>query len=78
LPVDIAFLDVYARESWESVLHFLVGTASSEMQKPTSSVIVLLENSGLMGKQEGDLKSELVITQKGFQFLLQDVRLQVF
>lgn len=76
--VDIPFLDSYARETWESVLHLLVGTPSSKDTKKPTAVMLLLENSGLMGRPEDNPKAELVITRKGFQFLLQDVRLQVW
>lgn len=41
------FLDTFALESWESVLHCLVGT----MQSRPESVMTLLERAGLMEKR---------------------------
>ncbi|KAI9351737.1 transcription factor Tfb2-domain-containing protein [Zopfochytrium polystomum] len=77
-PVDISHLDTYAAEAWEAVLHYLVGTPTDRRPK---AVMKLLEHSGLMARiQETgpDGSPELRITNKGFQFLLQDVNVQVW
>ncbi|KAJ3028046.1 UNVERIFIED_CONTAM: RNA polymerase II transcription factor B 52 kDa subunit, partial [Siphonaria sp. JEL0065] len=68
------YLDLYAKESWETVLHFLVGTPSD---KRPSAVVALMEGSGLMARGSRN-SDELRITNKGFQFLLQDVNEQVW
>ncbi|KAK5672436.1 RNA polymerase II transcription factor B 52 kDa subunit [Batrachochytrium dendrobatidis] len=75
---SIAFLETYAKECWESVLHYLVGTPSDKRPK---AIVKLLEKSGLMAPisstnaaHNGDLR----ITSKGFQFLLQDVNVQIW
>ncbi|KAI8811666.1 transcription factor Tfb2-domain-containing protein [Cladochytrium replicatum] len=75
--VDIAFLDRYASEAWEAVLHSLVGTPTS--QRPRA-VVSLLKHSKLMESTGNDANSmdDLQITSKGFQFLLQDVNVQVW
>ncbi|KAJ1559841.1 RNA polymerase II transcription factor B 52 kDa subunit, partial [Cladochytrium tenue] len=76
--VDIAHLDTYAAEAWEAVLHYLVGTPTDRRPK---AVMKLLENSGLMARASDsgpDGLPELRITNKGFQFLLQDVNVQVW
>ncbi|KAI8609913.1 transcription factor TFIIH subunit p52/Tfb2, partial [Chytriomyces sp. MP71] len=67
------FLDAYAKDSWESVLHYLVGTQSSEKK---IGAVSLMKHSGLMSGtgRNGDLR----ITNKGFQFLLQDANDQVW
>ncbi|KAI8919720.1 transcription factor Tfb2-domain-containing protein [Entophlyctis helioformis] len=77
-PPDIAFLDNHAKQCWESVLHYLVGTPSDRRPR---AIVKLLEKSGLMaaasGTSVGD-GSDLSITSKGFQFLLQDVNVQIW
>ncbi|KAI9476627.1 RNA polymerase II transcription factor B subunit 2 [Zychaea mexicana] len=73
--VDIPFLDQYATQQWESILHYMVGTSSSK--KPSRGVLNLLERSQLM-QYGSDDPGTLQITNKGFQFLLQDVNTQVW
>lgn len=68
----ISFLDQYAKGCWESILHFLVGTPSNKSPK---AMVKLLEKSGLMIADDVD---DLKITAKGFQFLLQDVNVQIW
>ncbi|KAH6565356.1 hypothetical protein BASA50_005389 [Batrachochytrium salamandrivorans] len=75
---SISFLDRYAKDCWESVLHYLVGTPSDKRPK---AIVKLLEKSGLMAPMPGNFSSnndELRITSKGFQFLLQDVNVQIW
>ncbi|KAG5456889.1 MAG: transcription factor Tfb2-domain-containing protein, partial [Olpidium bornovanus] len=72
-PVDIAFLDAYAVAQSEAILHFMVGSSSS--RRPSAGVINLMKRSRLMA-QTGE--GELSITNKGFQFLLQDANTQVW
>ncbi len=68
--ISIEYLDRHAISSWESVMHDLVGTPGNR----PDAVIQLLSKSGLMVKAEKGLR----ITSKGFQFLLQDLHLQVW
>ncbi|KAF9978729.1 RNA polymerase II transcription factor B 52 kDa subunit [Actinomortierella ambigua] len=89
--VDIAFLDEYATQQWEAILHFMVGT--TEGKPPCKGVLNLLGRSGLMtgGSHPGSMdprefathigRQDLgapKITHKGFQFLLQDINTQVW
>ncbi|KAI7878698.1 RNA polymerase II transcription factor B subunit 2 [Lichtheimia hyalospora FSU 10163] len=74
-PVDIGFLDQYAAQQWESILHYMVGTELTK--KPSRGVLNLLERSQLMQPNAMD-PTVLQITNKGFQFLLQDVNTQVW
>ncbi|KAI9248865.1 RNA polymerase II transcription factor B subunit 2 [Phascolomyces articulosus] len=74
--VDIPFLDQYATQQWESILHYMVGTSSSK--KPSRGVLNLLQRSQLMQPSSSDNADGLQITNKGFQFLLQDVNTQVW
>ncbi|KAI9315527.1 RNA polymerase II transcription factor B subunit 2 [Dichotomocladium elegans] len=73
-PVDIDFLDQYATQRWESILHYMVGTSLTD--KPSRGVLNLLQRSQLMQPRQDS--STLQITNKGFQFLLQDVNTQVW
>ncbi|ORX75420.1 RNA polymerase II transcription factor B subunit 2 [Basidiobolus meristosporus CBS 931.73] len=73
--VDISFLDTYATQQWEAILHYMVGT--SDTKKPSKGVLNLLRRSGLMALS-GDGQSNMKISNKGFQFLLQDVNTQVW
>ncbi|KAI8637144.1 RNA polymerase II transcription factor B subunit 2 [Parasitella parasitica] len=72
--VDIGFLDHYATTQWEAILHYMVGTSLTK--KPSRGVLNLLERSKLM--QSSAESGQLQITNKGFQFLLQDVNTQVW
>ncbi|KAG1136888.1 hypothetical protein G6F37_011470 [Rhizopus arrhizus] len=74
-PVDIPFLDHYATTQWEAILHYMVGTSLTK--KPSRGVLNLLERSKLM-QNSTDNGGQLQITNKGFQFLLQDVNTQVW
>ena len=66
-------MDQYASKSWEQVLHYLVG-ARNTSKNPSSDILNLLRESGLMERMD----RELQITSKGFQFLLQDMHIQVW
>ncbi|CAB4384365.1 unnamed protein product [Rhizophagus irregularis] len=70
---DIAFLDRHAMKQWEEILHFMVGTEST--RQPSAAVLKVVTRAKLM--KEGKDK-QLMITNKGFQFLLQDVNTQVW
>jgi transcription initiation factor TFIIH subunit 4 len=76
--VSVAFLDDYARVRWEAILHYMVGTDGADTPRPP--VLYLLRMSGLMqyasSKHPDD--SDLTITSRGFQFLLEDVNTQLW
>lgn len=71
--VGIAFLDHHAQTRWESILHYMVGTQTSDV--PNDGALSLLVHSGLM---EGRDPYNMRITNSGFQFLLQDVNAQIW
>jgi transcription initiation factor TFIIH subunit 4 len=77
--IDLAFLDEYAREQWEGILHYVVNSVGQSMggggQGPTDAVKQLLEAGKLVttGRHSGK-----GITQAGFSFLLQEVNAQVW
>ncbi|KAI8993191.1 TFIIH basal transcription factor complex subunit 2 [Pilobolus umbonatus] len=73
--VEIGYLDHYATTQWESILHYMVGTSLTK--KPSRGVLNLLERSKLM-QRSSEGSDQLQITNKGFQFLLQDVNTQVW
>ena len=79
-------LETYTQRRWDSVLHFLVGSAPDDVEDPPSAVVRFLEQTGLMqddpewsvAASEGFDEAPLVITSKGYEFMLQDVRVQVW
>ena len=79
-------LETYTQRRWDSVLHFLVGSAPDDVEDPPSAVVRFLEQTGLMqddpdwsaGSSEGFDEAPLVITSRGYEFMLQDVRVQVW
>ncbi len=60
---DIAFLDQYAKERWDTVLHYMVG--SCQQEGVSADAVRILLNSELMVVSEGD--SSPSITRSGFQ-----------
>ncbi|VDD80187.1 unnamed protein product [Mesocestoides corti] len=71
-PKDADFLENYASERWDSILHFMVGSDNAEVGTCVRDVLLL---SGLMKRGGPDFS--MGITQRGFQFLLMDRSSQV-
>ncbi|KAF9048848.1 transcription factor Tfb2 [Panaeolus papilionaceus] len=68
-PNDLEFLDSFALERWETILHYMVSSGTGQHPAtPSHGVLFLLQRSGLMTKSHS---SPLKITSAGFQFLLQ-------
>ncbi len=63
---------------WESVLHFLVGSDPDETKVPypPESVISFMQQTGLM--VETDDGKSLVISNRGYEFMLKDIRTQAW
>ena len=81
---DVTYEDLerYTQMQWDAVLHFLVGTPKMKIQ-PSPAVIHFLLQTGLMqpdpeytGVNVDD--APLVITEKGYDFMLQDNSRQVW
>ncbi|EDO15528.1 hypothetical protein Kpol_479p16 [Vanderwaltozyma polyspora DSM 70294] len=72
--VTRAMLDSYSADKWETILHFMVGTPLVSI--PSDNVLNLLKHSKLM--EEVESTGEFKITNEGFQFLLQEVNLQIW
>jgi len=72
---DVTFLDNYASERWETVLHYMV--ASSQQAGISQDAVRTLLQAGLMAKDEAQNNAP-VITRSGFQFLLMDRSSQVW
>lgn len=76
-PVTADFLDSYARQQWEAILYYVVGSADASLNEKieiSPGTKQLLERGGfvhLRGKTA-------YITQIGFQFLLQEVNAQIW
>jgi transcription initiation factor TFIIH subunit 4 len=80
--VDNTFLDDYARDQGEGIVHYVVNSVGEFMRKsgqdgPTNTVKQLLEAGKLVTKSRGP-HSGSGITQAGFSFLLQEVNAQVW
>ncbi|XP_050352639.1 general transcription factor IIH subunit 4 [Nymphalis io] len=71
---DVAFLDAYALERWECVLHYMVGSAQTE--GISADAVRILLHAGLMTRDAED--GTAVITRAGFQFLLLSTAKQVW
>ncbi|XP_026739153.1 general transcription factor IIH subunit 4 [Trichoplusia ni] len=71
---DVAFLDAYALERWECVLHYMVGSAQTE--GISADAVRILLHAGLMTRDAED--GSAVITRAGFQFLLLSTSKQVW
>lgn len=71
---DISFLDTYALERWECVLHYMVGSAQTE--GISADAVRILLHAGLMTRDAED--GSAVITRAGFQFLLLSTAKQVW
>lgn len=74
MPPTANDLEFYTQRRWDSVLHYLVGS-TDYTEDPPSAVVTFLQKTGLMQK---DSEFGLVISSKGYEFMLQDVRLQVW
>ncbi|XP_014241773.1 general transcription factor IIH subunit 4 [Cimex lectularius] len=71
---DVDYLDKYAMERWECVLHYMVG--SQQQEGISADAVRILLHAGLMRRDEED--GSPVITKEGFQFLLLDTPAQVW
>ncbi|XP_028161389.1 general transcription factor IIH subunit 4 [Ostrinia furnacalis] len=71
---DVAFLDAYALERWECVLHYMVG--STQTEGISADAVRILLHAGLMTRDAED--NSAVITRAGFQFLLLSTPKQVW
>eukprot|EP00536_Pseudo-nitzschia_multiseries_P016583 jgi/Psemu1/328278/estExt_fgenesh1_pg.C_11560001 len=74
-------LERYTQSQWDAVLHYLVGTPNMKVQ-PNPAVAHFLLQTNLM-QPDPDYKrsrddAPLVITQKGYDFMLQDNSQQVW
>lgn len=80
-PRSAEDLERYTHGVWDAVLHFLVG--SDAMAEPPAAVVDFLLRTGLMQPDPDDRSRDpnlaaLVITEKGYDFMLQDQHRQVW
>ena len=83
-------LEMYTQKRWSSVLHYLVDPSlSSGVGAPTDAMIKFVRKVGLMSEVSSQddndgwssssaSSSRLCITSAGYEFMLQDVHLQVW
>uniref|UniRef100_T1IVL1 General transcription factor IIH subunit 4 n=1 Tax=Strigamia maritima TaxID=126957 RepID=T1IVL1_STRMM len=72
---DITFLDKYAMERWEAILHYMVG-GTQPTEGISGDTAAILIHAGLMKSEEDSATP--VITSDGFQFLLMETCSQVW
>jgi Transcription factor Tfb2/Transcription factor Tfb2 (p52) C-terminal domain len=77
-------LERFTQEQWDAVLHFLVGSVGHGPEPPPAIVHFLLQ-MGLMqsdpdfkNSAENDEEASLIITETGYDFMLQDNAQQVW
>lgn len=80
-PVTLEQLEVYTQDQWDTVLHFLVGTVGRK--EPPAAMVHFLLQTGLMQadpeyKGRNPDEAPLVITESGYDFMLQDSHQQVW
>lgn len=74
-------LETFTQKRWDSVLHFLVGTDDPNYEDPPAAIVSFLEETGLMQEDpdyRGSHEAPLLISSKGYEFMLQDVHVQVW
>ncbi|EIM21527.1 transcription factor Tfb2 [Wallemia mellicola] len=71
ITTTIEQLDTFATQQWELILHYMVGSYNST---PSKGVLFLLEKSNLIYTANKQHR----ISSKGFQFLLEDVQVQLW
>lgn len=86
-PPALHELELYTQSSWDSVLHFLVGSDDTGdrggVEEPSEEMVLFLTRIGLM-QEDPDYKgadrsrAPLVITSKGYEFMLRDINAQVW
>jgi len=83
-PPTMEDLENYTQRRWESVLHYLVGSSDVSIEEPPEGVKSFLESTGLMqddpeyAPKSSKEKTPLIITSKGYEFMLQDTHIQVW
>lgn len=76
-PVTVAYLDTIARKQWEGILYYVVGSANAGLggeEEISAGTKQLLQN-GEFVRAQGRTS---YITEKGFEFLLQEVNAQIW
>jgi len=77
--VTVDDLDTYTQQQWDAVLYYMAGTShnSVDIADPPVQVISFLTQTGLM-QTDPDNANDLVISPKGYDFMLQDPTTQVW
>lgn len=80
--VTVEYLDTFARQQWEAILYYVVGSANASLSGDTAiatSTKQLLQKGGYVSlRGSGSNDKNRVITTTGFTFLLQEVNAQVW
>ncbi|KAK5715055.1 RNA polymerase II transcription factor B 52 kDa subunit [Elasticomyces elasticus] len=79
-PVTISYLDTFARNQWEAILYYVVGSAHTGLGGRNDTAAIspgtqrLLQNGGFVALRN----RQAHITQSGFTFLLQEINAQIW
>lgn len=78
-PVTVDYLDTFARQQWEAILYYVVGSANAGLggNKDVSAGTQQLLQKGEFVAIRGGPRNRF-ITQAGFTFLLQEVNAQIW
>lgn len=71
-------LESFTQRRWDSVLHYLVGSDDSSFEDPPDAIILFLEQTGLMQDDPENKGESLIITSRGYEFMLYDLHSQVW
>lgn len=74
-------LETFTQRRWDSVLHYLVGTDDDNYEDPPEQIQQFLVETGLMQEDpdyRGHRQVPLIISSRGYEFMLQDVHVQVW
>lgn len=76
-PVDVEYLDSFARQQWEAILYYVVGSANAGLGSSvdiSAGTKQLLQKGGFVAVRN----RTPMITQSGFTFLLQEINAQIW
>lgn len=74
-------LETFTQMRWDSTLHHLVGTGDRNYEDPPEAIKEFLKQTGLMQPDpdyKGKFTPPLIISSKGYEFMLNDVHVQVW
>ncbi|EMC92716.1 hypothetical protein BAUCODRAFT_259506 [Baudoinia panamericana UAMH 10762] len=77
-PVSGSYLDAFARQQWEAILYYVVGSAHAGLGGSTDAISAGTKQLLQKGEFVSVRGREAHITQRGFTFLLQEINAQIW